>query len=52
VIVFVHTILVTIKWSYNGVRNTMTGYFLPIANIWLWTQTLQGYILLDGLALF
>lgn len=52
VIVFVHTILITIKWSDNGVRNTMTRNFLPIGNIWLWAQTVQGYILLDGLPLF
>lgn len=52
VIVLVHTILITIKWSDNGVRNNMTGNFLPIVNIWLWTQTVQGFILSNGLPLF
>lgn len=51
VILFVHTILMAIKWSDNEVRNTMTGNFLPIVNIWLWTQAVQAYILWDGLAL-
>lgn len=52
VILFVHAILMAIKWSDNEVRNTMTGNFLPIVNIWLWTQTVQAYILWVGLALF